>query len=1026
MDTSVMDVPFTYDQVCGSLARSSHLEFMQYMWSRKDKPFLIGRHTIEICNIIDKAMEDYRAGKSTYLALKVCYRHGKSTIASINLPANFLGHFPGDDVMLVGYGAGLARGFSRDARKIMRDAKYQYVHPGVILSEESQSIDEWGIAGMHGKFQCMGYGGSVTGKGANLLVIDDFFSGREEAESEVMREKVWQSITNDCLTRLSPVHIVIILATPWHVDDPFGRIRKKMDEDPDFPRFREVRFPAISEGYGGDGTLFPERFSKSYYISMKAALGPYASAGLLQCDPVIRSGNLLRTDKIQVVADVPSDVRYVRGWDLASSKKERIKDNPDYTVGVKLGVRWLGSGVEGVRMPVLFIDDVVRGRWAAPARDEIIRQTSMADGAITVGVEAFGAYKDAYETLTKALYGLRTVKKIQLPGDKVTKAGVLEPVFEAGNVYMRKASWNEVMLKELQEFPGGEHDDLCFIGETMVATPMGGVEIRKLRVGDFVLTPFGKRKVVANSVRVVENVINFNGLIGTPDHLIYSDGKFVKMDTLTVAFSLSILEIREVVLWRYLKLCGIMEKSFEGWEGKESIISLRQQQTVEGSILKDFMLRFGNFIIKRKFRKACSFITKTGILLITTLTTLSVFHLANTLKHFVRWIKKNSWRIWKKFVPLRRGGILRKQERNGIERMGKDVGSDGNEQNGFVLCVENLFGRHFQEQDSVLICADKDGGLEIEKKLNRSAFPVEKNLWQNKDIQGQEKPVPESARLHCVYNLQIEKDHVYYANGILVGNCDALVVAFTTHNPFVTMVWESAELKARNFRIKWDAISEESTLLVSEWVGHDMATSLVMGLWNARMGKLWIWAEREYSSPRPEKVMVEVGSTIKRLSGGLKGFKDFEWVGSESMFSKDGGDLEDAYRKYGVSVIGTGKYDELGAIQLVSRLWQRKAISIGWECQELLRQISDWHIDGGRAAAGYGLCRALCNMVRTIYETGKAEPMEEAMKPYSKEKTAFLKAAHKASLDGSWDRLSDEEFKALGEAPERVERFEWM
>lgn len=428
------------------------------MWQRTN-PFIIGRHTEKICEAIDKAIDNYSRGVSSFLAIKIPFRHGKSDIVSRYLPANFIGKYPDDEIIVTGYAYPLVRSFSRFSRGLLKDSRYQLVYPGVFLSREHQSVDDWAIQGRHGEAHWVGLGGPATGKGGSLIVIDDFFKNRREAESEVVRDTVWESVSNDILTRRAPVCIVIILATPWHIDDVFGRIDKKRQENPEFPEFEEIRMPAFSDSYP-TGVLFPERFSGAWYRAEKAILGPYASAGLLQCDPIARGGNIFEVDKIKTYEKAPEGIRWCRGWDLASTEEERVSEDPDYTAGPKVGVRWIPLN-DDVMVPEVYVDDLIDGRWAAPKRNERIKETAIGDGPRTqIAVEAYGPYKDAYEEVRKALTGIRIVKKMQLPGDKLSKASVLEPIISAGNFYIKKAPWNERFLEQFRQFPGGAHDDI--------------------------------------------------------------------------------------------------------------------------------------------------------------------------------------------------------------------------------------------------------------------------------------------------------------------------------------------------------------------------------------------------------------------------------------------------------------------------------------------------------------------------------------------------------------------------------------
>jgi predicted phage terminase large subunit-like protein len=447
------------------LARREHIEFMDFMWQRPDQ-FIIGSHTEAICEIIDEAIEKYRNGVSSYLAIKCCHRHGKSDIASRYLPANFIGKFPHKEVIVAGYGYSLTRTFSKFCRGVVEDPRFQYVYPGVTVDKKSRALDSWSV-GKFGATSWIGVGGSITGKTGDLIILDDFFKNRKEAESEVIRDAVWESVADDIFTRRSPVSIIIILATPWHIDDVFGRIETKSKEIPFFPKFKEIKFPAFKDTYS-KGVLFPERFPIEWYQSEKAFLGPYSSAGLMQCEPIARGGNIFQADKIKVFdGDFPEDLRYCRGWDPASTEAERVADDPCFTAGVKIGVRWLPLS-DGRRFPEIYVDDLIDGQWAAPKRNETIVSATIGDGAETqISVEAFGSNKDAYEEVKNALWGIRTVHESRLPGDKVVKASVLEAPIAAGNFYIRRAPWNERYIKQFKEFPNSKHKD--YVDATVVA-----------------------------------------------------------------------------------------------------------------------------------------------------------------------------------------------------------------------------------------------------------------------------------------------------------------------------------------------------------------------------------------------------------------------------------------------------------------------------------------------------------------------------------------------------------------------------
>lgn len=443
-----------------SIAHDSLLDFMQFTW-RNLEPLRIGRHTRAITDRLDRAMSDFAAGKSSYLMITVPPRHGKSEIVSRNFPAFFFGHFPDAEIILSSYNQDLANQMSRAARSTMRSSQFQQVffREKISISPESASVSTWQIARHAGKFQAIGIGGGSTGKGAHLLIVDDYLRGRADAESETIRNKQWDDFAGNLITRLAPVHIVVILATPWHSDDIIGRIKNRMnpqhrDFDPDFPRFEQMKFSARNP----DGSfLFPERFSEAWYKTQFSVLGSYQAAALLLCEPVPRGGAMLKTDRVKIIepTQMPQNIVYCRFWDLASTEKERAKDDPDFSAGALVGAQF----IQGVWH--IFIKDVRFIQAEAPARNRLIIDTARADSsAVPVGVESVAGYKDTFTTIRDLLRGEVVVRKISVSRDKIVRASEMESVFEAGNVHICRGWWNDETLRQLAQFPAGAHDDI--------------------------------------------------------------------------------------------------------------------------------------------------------------------------------------------------------------------------------------------------------------------------------------------------------------------------------------------------------------------------------------------------------------------------------------------------------------------------------------------------------------------------------------------------------------------------------------
>lgn len=449
----------------------NHLDFISYTWQNRTDPFVIGYHTRVICDVIDKAIERYQEGVSSFYVIKVPFRHGKSEIISRKLPAHYLGLFPDGKVLVVGHTASLSVGYNKESRDLIKTVEYRTLFPNVSVNPNDSSASHWKINGRQGESFACGLGGAMAGQGFTLGLLDDYCRNRLDAESPTMRQNMWDSFTNDFMTRRAPISITIVLATPWHTDDIIGRIANEMKKNETFPKFEVITIPAFSDDYPNTirdengtvtctGTLFPERFSRLWYDEQKATLGEYGTAALLQMNPVARGGNMLDISNIQrtPLHEFPENLHWWRVWDLAHTAKERNKSDPDYTSGTLLAFRIK----PGTREWELWIKDVIRVRMAAPERDELIRRTAESDGAyVKIGVEDTIDSKDAFATLSKVFSGRRVIASAKGKGDKVMRMTPLEPIFKAGNVHLPTTGvWIADWIQEVSAFPSGAHDDM--------------------------------------------------------------------------------------------------------------------------------------------------------------------------------------------------------------------------------------------------------------------------------------------------------------------------------------------------------------------------------------------------------------------------------------------------------------------------------------------------------------------------------------------------------------------------------------
>ena len=169
----------------------------------------------------------------------------------------------------------------------------------------------------------------------------------------------------------------------------------------------------------------------------------------------LRGGNMFMMEGVRIVEEMPDNLLWVRYWDLASTEKERISPDPDYTAGALVAYN---ETVDG--MPQLYIKDMQECQAEAGRRNALIRRTAESDGAeVWQGVESVAGFKDSYTTLREILKGKSTVHKGTVSGDKIVRASNIEPIFEACNVFILNGRFKDNLLKELREFPASVHDD---------------------------------------------------------------------------------------------------------------------------------------------------------------------------------------------------------------------------------------------------------------------------------------------------------------------------------------------------------------------------------------------------------------------------------------------------------------------------------------------------------------------------------------------------------------------------------------
>ncbi len=234
-------------------------------------------------------------------------RHGKSELVSRRLPAYFLGRFPDCNVIACSYADDLAGRMNRDCQRIIDSPAFGDLFPGVILTGPGvrgpRSIrrgDLFEIVGRQGSYRSAGVGGSITGMGFDLGIIDDPFKNFEEAHSQRTRDKVDEWYTTTFWTRQAPRARILLTMTRWHHDDLAGRLLERMTKDPQADQWEVLRLPAIADKnlHPDDDrvegeALWPERYGEAFMTSARAQ-GAYFFAGMYQQLPTPEGGNYFK------------------------------------------------------------------------------------------------------------------------------------------------------------------------------------------------------------------------------------------------------------------------------------------------------------------------------------------------------------------------------------------------------------------------------------------------------------------------------------------------------------------------------------------------------------------------------------------------------------------------------------------------------------------------------------------------------------------------------------------------------------
>lgn len=416
---------------------------------------------------IARVIEEVEKGEIPFLILTMPPRHGKSEQVSRRLPAWYIGRHPEQNVVVATYNDDFASDFGKDVRNIIYSAQFKQAFPGVTLQKGGGASDRMQTK-QGGLMSFVGRGGSLTGRGAHLLIIDDLIKDDKEAQSQAIRDQAWNWFTKVAMSRRMGKKLVIMTFTRWHADDPIGRLT-----DPENPCYNErlakkikiINLPAIAEDDDPLGRAVgeplwadgPDKFDLDF-LEEQQSLDPLGFAALYQQRPSLLDGDMFKREDIKfygpgTAVSLPDDLRIYASSDHAVGTGQRN----DPSCFLKVGID---------RNSDIYLLDCI---WKKMRSDVAVEaMLTMARGnmkPLLWWAEKGHISKSIGPFLRKRMLETGTyinIREVTPVADKTQRAQSIAARVAMGKVYFPKNElWTEKAINELMAFPNGVHDDFA-------------------------------------------------------------------------------------------------------------------------------------------------------------------------------------------------------------------------------------------------------------------------------------------------------------------------------------------------------------------------------------------------------------------------------------------------------------------------------------------------------------------------------------------------------------------------------------
>jgi predicted phage terminase large subunit-like protein len=490
------------------IAREKFIPFVKRVWPG----FIPGAHH----EIMGEAFEDVANGKLKRLIINMAPRHSKSELASVMLPAWFLGKFPNKKIIEVSNTESLASGFGRRVRNMISGEgdlsdesaqAFRELFPDVWLAKDSQAAAGW-HTNKGGEYFAIGVNGRVTGKGADIAIVDDPHDEQQARQAEYSPEifdSVYSWYTSGIRQRLQPGGAIIIVMTRWSRRDLTGKVLDRMKsraEDDHGDRWKVIELPAIlDEGLPTERAMWPGFWSLKELQNTREEIGPIKFKAQYQQNPTSEQSAIIKREYWRIWGSddetcpgpknaeawrlqEPPACKYILGsWDCAASKNERshpsaytlwgIFDAEDPDTGKEIDNLILLSAYKA-RMEFPELKRKAKEFFDEDRPDTLLIENKSAGMQLLQEFRSMGVPAESFTGSNRG-----GDKRLGLGNDKVARANSIADIFASKYVWMPDRPFARDVREQCAEFPLGIEDDL--VDSTVQA-------LIRFRAGGFIRT----------------------------------------------------------------------------------------------------------------------------------------------------------------------------------------------------------------------------------------------------------------------------------------------------------------------------------------------------------------------------------------------------------------------------------------------------------------------------------------------------------------------------------------------------------